>query len=66
MNNMTGKTMDKLIKAYGKNQRRLGGTLGFGAGVVMTAVPWLVSRWLVSRWIDNIAEEVTTEEEPGE
>ena len=65
MNNMTGKTMDKLIKAYGKNQRRLGGTLGFGAGVVMTAVP-LVSRWLVKRWIDNIAEEVTTEEKTGE
>ena len=61
MNNMTGKTMDKLIKAYGKNQRRLGGTLGFGAGVVMTAVPWLVSRW-----IDNIVEEATTEEEAGE
>ena len=65
MNNMTGKTMDKLIKAYGKNQRRLGGTLGFGAGVVMTAVPFYLT-WLVSRWIDNIAEEVTTEEEAGE
>ena len=65
MNNMTGKTMDKLIKAYGKNQRRLGGTLGFGAGVVITVVP-LVATWLVSRWIDNIAEEVTTEEEAGE
>ena len=65
MNNMTGKTMDKLIKAYGKNQRRLGGTLGFGAGVVMTAAP-LIAKWLVSRWIDNIAEEVTTEEEAGE
>ena len=65
MNNMTGKTMDKLIKAYGKNQIRLGGTLGFGAGVVITVVP-LVATWLVSRWIDNIAEEVTTEEEAGE
>ena len=65
MNNMTGKTMDKLIKAYGKNQRRLGGTLGFGAGVVMTAVP-LIATWLVSRWIDNTVEEATTEEKTGE
>lgn len=65
MNNMNAKTVEKLIKAYGKNQRRIGSSLGFGTGVLLMAIS-AVAAGFVSAMYYDIVESEQQKEDSGE